>query len=534
MRTRTIVCRLKPYIQPFERQLALGELARLARAKPSRARPGVAIEFAVKTAVSPARLASRLAYWELIGTERPVLTTQVLREATVNVVRNGIPLGEIEAVLPFEADPPLPNRRCLRYGPHGVHEYRGKFFPQLVRALLNTADVPKRGVVVDTMCGSGTAVVEAALLGCTGIGLDINPLSVLMSRTKCELLHCRPESIARTYERVRNKLLAADRPDDGNSRPWLRSLPKPDQEYLRDWFAPQVLADLDRIVAAIQAVRATPERNLLWLSLSNILRKVSWQREDDLRVRRDIRLDVENDPVKEFLEGLGRSVRTILAFLLQLRGMRLGRSIMLEGDARAPQELLAAWCGRVDAVVTSPPYATALPYLDTDRLSLIYLQLLTRPEHRRRDAMMVGNREITDRDRRAYWEAYRAHRRALPGSIVRLVDRVHRLNRDSDVGFRRRNLAALLAKYFTDMERVFQGLHVLLKRRAPAYVVIGNNHTYAGGERVEIETAKLLGDLAEVSGFVLENNAPMEMLVSRDIFRKNAVGSEAILSLRKA
>lgn len=90
-----------------------------------------------------------------------------------------------------------------------------------------------------------------------------------------------------------------------------------------------------------------------------------------------------------------------------------------------------------------------------------------------------------------------------------------------------------MGKYFLDMGRVFEVLHVLLRKNARAFVVIGSNHTYAGGERVTINTASLLGELAETCGFALTEAIPMEMLVSRDIFRKNASNSETILSLRR-
>ncbi len=62
----------------------------------------------------------------------------------------------------------LPNKRCLRYATHGLHEYRGKFFPQLVRALMNIVKLPKSGVVLDP--SSGMTLVEARLSGRTTYG----------------------------------------------------------------------------------------------------------------------------------------------------------------------------------------------------------------------------------------------------------------------------------------------------------------------------------------------------------------------------
>ncbi len=160
-----ITCRVKPYIQPFERKLALRELEVLAHDTP-RSMPSIEGEsqsFRVKTGATVKVLARELAFWEAVCEERTLTTTQSLRESTVNVVRNGISLEALASQLPFKQEVPLPNRRCLRYGTHGLHEYRGKFFPQMVRSFINIANVPQGGLVADPFCGSGTTAVEAIL-----------------------------------------------------------------------------------------------------------------------------------------------------------------------------------------------------------------------------------------------------------------------------------------------------------------------------------------------------------------------------------
>jgi site-specific DNA-methyltransferase (cytosine-N4-specific) len=83
------------------------------------------------------------------------------------------------------------------------------------------------------------------------------------------------------------------------------------------------------------------------------------------------------------------------------------------------------------------------------------------------------------------------------------------------------------------MRHVLENISIFLKIGAPAYVVIGNNHTIAGGKRVDIETDLLLGLIGQSVGLLLEQRIPMEMLISRDIFKMNAVASETILCFRK-
>lgn len=532
-----IVCRLKPYIQPFERILALKELEALTQAVPV-PETDLAEEpvvYRVVTTQSLTYLANRLTYWEQLQPNgNPFIsqiTRQVRREATTNLVRNGITPEQLQAVLPFQQEIPLPNRRNLRYGPHGIHEYRGKFFPQLVRSLLNITGADPASIILDPMCGSGTTPTEAVLLGCHGIGLDLNPLSVLMSRAKCAILTVHPDELVKEFQSLKTKLLG--QPANGSDRlPWFEHLSLQDRNYLLGWFAPEVLAKLDPIAVQVKSVSHPACRLLFQIAISNIIRRVSWQKDDDLRVRKEIRADVNIDVMAEFLNELNRSVKTTLALLYENKDFQVGQATIIEGDARQATQALNDKLGVVEVIITSPPYATALPYLDTDRLSLCYLGLLSRPQHRRRDYDMIGNREITERQRQIFWQEYQQRRTELPDDITRVIDLIDNLNRTTEVGFRRRNLAALLARYFLDMRQVFQTFPQLLKPNAPAFVVVGNNHTLAGGQRVEIETDKLLAQLGESVGLRLEELLSMEMLVSRDVFKKNASSAETILFFR--
>jgi site-specific DNA-methyltransferase (cytosine-N4-specific) len=146
---------------------------------------------------------------------------------------------------------------------------------------------------------------------------------------------------------------------------------------------------------------------------------------------------------------------------------------------------------------------------------------------------MIGNREISDAKRKAYWDLLQAKKPDLPVSVINLIERIYQLNSTSEAGFRRKNLPSLLTKYFLDMRQVLTGIAQLLKPGAYAYVVVGNNHTKAAGDRVEIETANILGEIAVMVGLEKCEQISMEMLASREIYKENAVTSEVILVLRR-
>lgn len=70
------------------------------------------------------------------------------------------------------------------YGTHGFHRYVGRFPSHVIRAIINSFGATKNDIILDPFCGSGTTLVEARMLGVKSIGIEISPLSAMMSRVK--------------------------------------------------------------------------------------------------------------------------------------------------------------------------------------------------------------------------------------------------------------------------------------------------------------------------------------------------------------
>ena len=528
-----LTCQIKKYIQPFERELAIQELEALTRG-PIIPIDGDAVSasiFSIPPTSDIETLRTALAYWHSVGNGDEGLTTQLRGEATAKIARiQTVAIKETEDIRDL-IPKNLPNHRSLRYATHGLHEYRGKFFPQLVRALMNIAQLPDDALVLDAMCGSGTTLVEARLSGRTSLGLDMNPLSVFMTNVKCQALQFNPAMLKLAHRQLAEGVstLTEDRKDFQK----FESLSSTDQTYFERWFSKQAIGELDHIESAIETLATDDLKNYYRVAMSNILRNISWQKEDDLRLRREEQDLPAGYTTQLFVNEAARSTQTLVTFLEERGARELGEYAVREGDARTLTVEFPNFVGQVDAVITSPPYATALPYIETDRLSLVYLRLLPQREQSARNAQMIGNREVSSRIRQEYWRFYEENRANLPQDTSALIDRIDRLNKAGDVGFRRMNLSALLAKYFFDMKRVMQQQFELLRPGGVMFIVVGNNRTTAGQEPIEINTPTHLAEIAGGVGFELQREIPMEMLVSRDIFKKNAVPSESILQLRR-
>jgi len=80
------------------------------------------------------------------------------------------------------------NRYAVAYATHGLFPYRGKFHPQLIKAIINIIGVKPKEILLDPMMGSGTTLVEAALIGIHAIGIELNPFTTFMSKVKLSAL----------------------------------------------------------------------------------------------------------------------------------------------------------------------------------------------------------------------------------------------------------------------------------------------------------------------------------------------------------
>ena len=503
-----LVLEIKPYLQPFERKLAIRELRALLN--PDDEIYEINGYWLAWTKVSSEILRTRLTYWQRVGRDSLELTLQTAFEFTQK--------GEQSV----NGHSRLHHARRLRYGPHNLHEYRGKFFPQLVRSLINMSGIPEGSIVLDPMIGSGTTACEANAIGMTAIGADLNPLSVLIASVKASIPSVNPKQFKKqTLEQLSKfKFSLAD-----PAKFWGED----DLRYLGMWFAPKAITDIASIVSEIETIRLLTSKNFFRVCLSNIVRSVSWQKSSDLRVRKEILPYDEGTAQIHFLAEAESQINRIYSYLSVFDRQWFSNIDIRQGNALNIDSIFSEYQNKVDLLITSPPYATALPYLDTDRLSLIVLGLLPRKQHANVERNMIGSREISERDRQVAWASYESHRGELPEKISSLIDKIAAVNHGEGIGFRRRNLPALLGKYFLSMLDAMRSARKLMKPGSLAYYVVGNNSTQIKNEKIVIPTDRLFVDLGNAAGWHAVEQIPMELIASRDIFRENRGTSETIL-----
>lgn len=212
-------------------------------------------------------------------------------------------------------------RSVNQYLTHWFYPYKGKFHPQMIRALLGIIGLEPGDLVLDPFIGSGTTAVEAQLLGIDCVGVDVSPLCCLISRVKTGAWRALAEiEAAADYvapcadSNAQERLFRA--PDD-------RELP---EGMVRDFF------DLAEMIARSDASRR--RKDLLEAFVRN----------------RDRMLASVQDHVK---------VRETLH-------LHFGQVDIRQADARQ----LPLEDESVDGIITSPPYSIALNYVKNDAHAL--------------------------------------------------------------------------------------------------------------------------------------------------------------------
>jgi site-specific DNA-methyltransferase (cytosine-N4-specific) len=504
---------------PYERELARREVEALTGGCVGEGNEGLS------AVIQPERehQLHRLTYFKGVRiNDKLVVPDQARLEASVNL--NG------SAWRPDVEPTPTLRRQSTRYSAHGLHEYRGKFNPQVVRAVGNLLGLDVGSWVLDPFCGSGTTLLESTHIGWNCLGTDVNPLGVLIANSKVTAFKTSSATLTEETERLAEKLETGSR--EGIKK-WQKYLPN--AEYLGEWFSAPVLEKLALILSEIERVETIKLRCVFRVILSDICREVSLQDPDDLRIRR--RKDPEDDyPVVALFVGSLRSkVSSVLRARAQLRP-RLSRQAAHLADSRYDDVtkgfLAKEGAAAFDAAITSPPYATALPYIDTQRLSLCLLGLIRADEIRTAERSLIGNREISDAERRRLEGALVENAGGLPEQVHGFCNKLLRLAAHDGHGFRKRNVPALVFNYFTQMAEMFPAVRGQMKKGGRFALLVGSNKTTLSGEQIHIDTPSLLASVAESRGWAVDEMLAFETYQRFDIHRKNSIRAEELLILK--
>lgn len=252
---------------------------------------------------------------------------------------------------------------------HALHEvsYRACFKPQLPAFFIERLSAPL-DVVYDPFMGRGTTPLEAALLGRTPAGNDVNPLSAMLLRPR--LSPPRQQEVA---DRLRALDLDTDAGQNGGSNGDLLAFYHPDtlrelsslRAYLLARQSNGTLDAIDdwiRMVAVNRLTGHSPGFLSVYTMPPNQAVSAAAQRR--LNERRN-----QTPPRRDLREVLLRKSKALLAAVTDGDRERLAATsarALLSTAAAADTPSIAT--GSVQLVVTSPPFLDVVQYKDDNWL----------------------------------------------------------------------------------------------------------------------------------------------------------------------
>jgi len=213
-------------------------------------------------------------------------------------------------------------RSINQYLTHWIYPYKGKFHPQMIRALLNIIGLKEGDTVFEPFSGSGTTALEAQLLNINFVGIDISPLCILQSRVKTKAIFVIDEII-----KFKNTLISKFNPSLFEQKhDFYKILESIENKNVKDFYM------LARLLAVSDKSRRGRSFEQSFIKNLNLM------------------IESVND-YKEITEKLHLKLGTV--------ELKIGDSRKVELPDNS-----------IDGVITSPPYSIALDYVKNDAHSL--------------------------------------------------------------------------------------------------------------------------------------------------------------------
>lgn len=279
-----------------------------------------------------------------------------------------------------------------------IHSYPAKAVPEMIKDLIvrlrKEYDIKN---ILDPFVGSGTTALEAKYIGLDFYGSDLNPLAVLLSRTKVLTIDNTEYVKKHLVEFIENIKLKYN----GNNLFALVSF-----DNIEFWFKEDNIKELSFIKGEIDKFLKKSKRYrgvyslILLTSFSSTIRAVSLTRNGEFKLYRMSTNDIEKHSVNA-LDVFSEKLENLLAMLVAANDS-YKRDTTTEIYLKNAKNLDYMNNKKADLIITSPPYGdsqSTVAYGQFSRLSiqwmndLMYKYLDIRCEYDNCDQYLLGGKK---------------------------------------------------------------------------------------------------------------------------------------------
>ncbi len=368
---------------------------------------------------------------------------------------------------------------------HGWFRYREGYSHTLIKELLQRCRLSENEYVLDPFCGSGTTIVEAALNGLSGIGMDINPVAAFISKVKCRsytdeevdfIRHVVPEIIeqakgAQLDEQYRARYGAVEKFFHGHNFERLISL-RQVLDASKDSVGNKIYELL--LCAYICIIEEVSDRKRDGNGLKTLVSRVENVEEYYRAQLNEMISDIESHRIS----------CNLVSILTYGNAMRLSETVHRYADTMGGKTL--------GAIMYSPPYANSFDYFESYKMEVIladYALDMKKIGTYRQQAVesFIGRSDMRDSTREFIDWISQEIEAAIPEKEARTGKRDARIRR----------VPKMIRGYFADMEKVIAESSYVLSSGKKCYIVVDQS-AYLG--RI-VPTDLFLAAIAEDYGF---------------------------------
>lgn len=374
---------------------------------------------------------------------------------------------------------------------HGFHKYPAKFIPQVPKWAIDKYLVGQNEkLILDPFCGSGTTLVEGILAGHNVIGIDIDPLSALISKVKTT-----PVDIYELNEVCNWLKICIKQKKEGRF--------KPECETIEHWFTNDAINKLSLIRALINQIPDEFGRNkkirdiqdLLIICFSAIIRRVSnADNESQKTYVSHTKIKIPEETINLFFNQIDLFKERISMFSQKINH-KLESKIICSSSAEGLVEKLKG--RKIDLAITSPPYIKAIDYIYNQMAELFWIgdlfELQTQTKQNKKKKQYIGTKHFRKKD----FEDYN------PFDITIGIKALDKNLQDVYVKDKKNGHkhSFLTFKYFKEMEKHFAEIARYLSSNTHYIFVIGNSSV----SNIFFNTADFLTEIAERNEFEITN-----------------------------
>ena len=365
-------------------------------------------------------------------------------------------------------------RKETSYITHGYHRYPAKFIPQIVSRLIETY-TEETDLVVDPFGGCGTTLVESKVMSRPSIGVDINPVAVLI--TKAKKTPIEPTELEKQLLKSKEKM---------NLFNETTTVKAPEHERIDYWFKPEEKRKLAFLFSEISTIENRDIRDVFYCAFSNILKNCSIWLQKSNKPTRDLKKKPA-DPFVVFSRQVKAMLRGNADFSNLLQEKKCSRTVcdVHCTDARK----IPVKSNSVSLIVTSPPYVTSYEYADLHQLTALWFEY---------------TKDLSDFRKRFIGTAYHNKKKlVLNSGIAKSIRRA--------LSKKDKKTAEEVATYFAEMNQVFKEMKRMLKKGGRTCIVIGDTNL----KGVQILNAEVFVEQLQNLGFKVDD------IIKREIPSKN-------------